>query len=53
MDTYSLCIKVKDGEVEGILNRLEKAQEEIYKCYNDLRRLGVLTVEKEEAASGN
>lgn len=36
MDTYSLCIKVKDGDVEGILSRL-----------------GVLTVEKEEAASGN
>lgn len=53
MDTYSLLIKVKDGEVEEILNRLEKAQKEILECYYDLRKLGVLTVEKEEAASGN
>lgn len=40
-------IRVKEGEVEDILNRLTKAQEEIYKCYSELEALGVVVIEKE------
>ena len=53
MDNYSLRIKVKDGEVEAVLAELEKAQTVIRDCYCKLQNLGVLVVEKKEAASGN
>lgn len=53
MDNYSLRIQVKDGEVEAVLAELEKAQTVIRDCYCKLQNLGVLVVEKEEAASGN
>lgn len=43
-NSYSVRIEVKDGEVEEILKRLEEAQEEIFKCYNRLQDIGVLTV---------
>lgn len=48
-----LSIKVKDGEIEGILRELDEAQEKIRDCYSRLDKLGVLTVEKAEAASGD
>lgn len=51
MDSYFMRIKIKDGEVEEVLNELEQAQKTIYECYEKLRTMGFLTVEK--AASGN
>lgn len=44
MNNYSIRIEVEDGKVEEILDRLSKAQKEIYKCYTELESLGVLTL---------
>lgn len=44
MNNYSIRIEVEDGKVEEILDRLSKAQKEIYKCYTELENLGVLTL---------
>lgn len=46
-------IRVKEGEVANILNRLTKAQEEIYKCYSELEALGVVVIEEEPLACGS
>ena len=54
MRRYSIRIKMPEGEVKEILDELASAQEIIYKCYNRLESLGVLTVvPNEEADSGN
>lgn len=53
MNKYSISIKAKDGELEEILKELNDAQEKIYRCYTRLQNLGVLIIDKEEAASGN
>lgn len=39
-------IKCKEGELENIMDRLEKAQKEIHQCYSELEALGVLVIEK-------
>ncbi len=44
MQNYSIRISVPDGEVKRILDELTKAQETIYKCYNKLQELGVVTI---------
>mgnify|MGYP001050882605 FL=1 len=56
MNGYSVRMEVKKGEVKKIMDRLTKAQETIYECYNELQELGVLTVvpddEEKKAATG-
>ena len=44
MTGYFIKIEVEDGQVKGILERLQKAQKEIYECYNELEEIGVLTI---------
>ncbi len=44
MNGYSVRMEVKEGEIKKIMNRLTKAQETIYECYEELQELGVLTV---------
>jgi len=46
-------LKVQDGKIEEILQRLQQAQRTIYQCYRELEELGVVVVEKERTASGN
>lgn len=46
MNQYIMCVAVQDGELEKIFERLDAAQEEIRKCYDDLARLGVLEIKK-------
>lgn len=53
MNGYSIKIKVQDGKVEEILQRLQQAQHTIYQCYRELEELGVVIIEKEKTASGN
>lgn len=48
MKGYYLKIEIEDGAVEKILERLQKAQEEIYKCYNDLQDLEILKIIQEK-----
>lgn len=50
MDNFAIRILVKEGEVGKILDELTEAQEKIRDCYDRLRNLGVLTIEK--ATSG-
>lgn len=52
MTNFMIRIEIKSGEVEAILDRLTKAQEEIYECYSELKNMGLVVV-KEETASGN
>lgn len=44
MNNYSIRIEVMDGEVREILKSLADAQEKIYKCYQRLQDIGVLTI---------
>lgn len=50
MTNYSIRIEIEEGKVKEVLDRLSKAQEEIYKCYSELERMGVLTI-KESATT--
>ena len=56
LNGYSVRMEVKKGEVKKIMDRLTKAQETIYECYNELQELGVSTVvpddEEKKAATG-
>lgn len=52
MNGYSIRIEIQEGQVKEILDRLNAAQETIYRCYQELQDLGVAVV-KEKAASGN
>lgn len=44
MTNYALRIEVQDGKVKEILDRLQKAQKEIYDCYSELEALGVINI---------
>lgn len=46
MNNRRIQIEIEDGEVKRILDRLEKAQEEIACCYGELEDLGVLVVKE-------
>lgn len=52
MNGYSIRIEIQEGQVKEILDRLNAAQETIYRCYQELQDLGVVVVKK-RAASGN
>lgn len=41
-------IDVNDKKLNEIFERLEKAKEEIYNCYNELQNLQVVNIVKEE-----
>ena len=48
MAEHYLRVEIEDSEVENIFQRLEKAQREIYMCYNDLQNLGILKIRKKK-----
>lgn len=48
MNRYLIEIEIEDGKVEEIMTRLDKAQEEIRKCYDELQNLGILKIFKEK-----
>lgn len=52
MNSFSIRIKIPDGKVKEIMDRLDKAQREINDCYHELSSLGVLVIE-EKTDSGN
>ena len=41
---YRVQMEIPEGKIDEIMTRLENAQEEIYKCYDELVQLGVLNV---------
>lgn len=51
MQKNFIGIQIEEGELKDIFEELTKAQETIYKCYNRLQQLGVLTIKK--SPSGN
>ena len=56
MNNYAIRLEIPEGRVKEVLDRLTKAQQEIVDCYDELRRLGVLTIReesKEDADSCN
>lgn len=53
MNPYFVGLEIKDDEIERIMKELDEAQETIYRCYVQLKDLGVLTITQAKAASGN
>ena len=41
---YRVQMEIPEGKIDEIMTRLENAQEEISKCYDELIYLGVLNV---------
>lgn len=53
MNKYLISIKCKEGELEQIMDELQKAQRTIYTCYTRLQEMGVLTLEKAAEAESD
>ncbi len=54
--TSYIGIEIDGSKIKKIMDRLNKAQEEIYDCYNELKNLGVLKIvqnDKEKEAATN
>ena len=49
MKEYFIEIRVEDGELTEIMDRLRKAQEEIYQCYSALKSIGIVKIGKAPA----
>ena len=47
--TMIFRIKIKDDELNKVLDDLQKAREMIQSCYNKLGLMGVVEIEKETA----
>ena len=50
-NTYLAQIRIEDEELNEILKELEEAREAILKCYDKLRGMGVIVVEKKKDGS--
>ncbi len=48
MSNFAIRVEVQPGKLKEIMDRLTAAQEEIYRCYDELKWLGVLTVRESE-----
>lgn len=46
MDSYLLRIKIKDEELEEVIQKLEQAKKTVYECYEKLYAMGRLELEK-------
>lgn len=47
---YGAYIEVNEDKVKELFERIEKAEQEIYECYSELRRIGVVKMTKEPPA---
>lgn len=45
-------IEIEDSKIEKIMERIDKAQEEIYECYTELHELGVLKMVRRNDKNG-
>ena len=50
MTGYQIEIEAPEGELGRIMERLDKAQEEIRECYRELQCLGVIKFVKKDAS---
>ena len=46
MRNYDIMIKIPEGRIKEIMDKMNNAQEIIYECYDELISLGVVTIEK-------
>lgn len=44
MNSYVIAIEVNDGKLKELMDRIDAAQREIFNCYCELQRLGVLKI---------
>ena len=51
MENYLVHIEMKDGELREIMRDLHEATEKINDCYDKLRWLGVLKIEKADSTN--
>ena len=48
MTRYLTEFEIEDKKLDEIMERLNKAQEEIYECYSELEKLGILKIVPKE-----
>lgn len=52
MEKYCVVVSIQEGKLAEIMARLQAAQDEIYKCYDELEKMGVLEIKKPPEATG-
>lgn len=52
MEKYCVVVSIQEGKLAEIMARLQAAQDEIYKCYDELEKMGVLEIKKPQEATG-
>ena len=52
MEKYCVVVSIQEGKLAEIMERLQAAQSEIYKCYGELEAMGVLEIKKPPEATG-
>jgi len=50
---YMTIIEIDDSKIKKIMDRLDKAQQEIYDCYNELQNLGFLKIVQNKESAAN
>lgn len=50
MTGYVIRIEVPEGRIKKIMERIDKAQQELYECYCELENLGVLKIVPDKEA---
>jgi len=46
MRNYDIMIKIPEGRIKEIMDKMNNAQETFYECYDELISLGVVAIEK-------
>lgn len=52
MEKYCVVVSIQEGKLAEIMERLQAAQSEIYKCSSELEQLGVLEIKRPPEAPG-
>lgn len=52
MNSYMIGIEIEDSKIKRIMDRIDKAQEEIYECYTQLQKLGVVKIVQKNDKKG-
>jgi len=51
MTNHFLTFEIQEGELKEIMDEIDKAQNTIYRCYNRLTDLGVVSIKKKPPAA--
>lgn len=52
MAKYCVVVSIQEGKLDEIMTRLRAAQDEIYKCYDELEKMGVMEIKKPPETTG-